>query len=263
MKIKFLLIAAALLMCSQSAALAQLRTVTETGIASAQGGSWLAGVQGGYNWQRDAWVYGIVTDVSWMNPKSQASKTLPGFSAFSPFSTTTDFSADIHWYGTLRGRVGWASGPLLFYGTGGLAYGRLDLNNQLTGVDTSNARRSVVRTLSAASSFMRAGWVVGGGIEYMWRPNVVLNLEYQFVDLGMANIAADQTFNGGEFIVTSLTASQHGAFSVVKVGMSWLFGPAQGSAAANWKGGYIGAHGGYAKGNDTNASYFASDNFGI
>ncbi len=40
-------------------------------------------------------------------------------------------NADVNWYGTFRGRIEWSSGPILFYGTGGLAYGRVELNSSL------------------------------------------------------------------------------------------------------------------------------------
>ena len=52
-------------------------------------------------------------------------------------------SAKIDWYGTARGRVGWTSGNVLFYGTGGLAYGKVDLSSSYSaGGLSTNAQTS-------------------------------------------------------------------------------------------------------------------------
>jgi hypothetical protein len=104
---------------------------------------------------------------------------------------------------------------------------------------------------------VRAGWVAGGGIEYMWRPNVLVNLEYQYVDLGTVNVAA-AAGSVSPISASSLSASEHGRFSAVTVGVSWLFAPAGGAARGPWEGGFLGGHVGGAWGNDTNASYSAS-----
>ena len=43
-------------------------------------------------------------------------------------------SAKIDWYGTARARAGWTAGNVLFYGTGGFAYGHVDLNSNFSTV---------------------------------------------------------------------------------------------------------------------------------
>lgn len=59
--------------------------------------TWLAGVQVGYNWQKDGpWVFGIEGDVS--------------------------FADDIDYLATIRGRLGYAVGSTLIYATGGAAF---------------------------------------------------------------------------------------------------------------------------------------------
>jgi outer membrane immunogenic protein len=229
----------ALLALSGSPAFAQGVTTT-FGSVSGSAGSWLAGAQAGYNWQRGQWVYGVETDISATHLNTNLNLVLQN-----PFPQTAiaNANADIDWYGTIRGRLGWTQGPWLFYGTGGLAYGHADLSSSIA---------SIVLATTAQSSSVRAGWVAGAGIDYMWSPNVILSLGYQYVDLGNLSVASSvvNTGGGGGSLVQS--ASAHAQFHVVTAGLSWLFYP---SARQSWEGGYIGGHGGGAWGNDTDASY--------
>jgi outer membrane immunogenic protein len=243
MKIKILLAVAALLAVSGSSAFAQgLPTPVVTSL-SASASSWVAGGEAGYNWQQGAWVYGLATDIYGTHLGSQASTVVTfGVPAF------VNLNSDIDWYGTVRGRLGWSSGPLLFYGTGGLAYGGLNLSGSLSAP-------GVPMSLNAQTSSVRAGWVAGGGIEYMWRPNVLLSLEYQYVDLGTLNLAGAATGSGGGGAFSTVAASEHGRFSALTVGVSWLFTPAGAPRRGAWEGGYLAGRVGGAWGNDTNATY--------
>src|SRR5213593_3854644 len=65
------------------------------------------GVQVGYNWQIGQFVFGAETDLQ----LSGADDTFAAFKFSNP------------WFGTLRGRAGWALGNVLLYGIAGLAYG--------------------------------------------------------------------------------------------------------------------------------------------
>jgi outer membrane immunogenic protein len=69
------------------------------------------GVQAGYNWQQLAspWVFGVEGDIQ----ANAAEET------FAPWKFSNP------WFGTLRGRVGYAFDNVLFFGTGGLAFGEL------------------------------------------------------------------------------------------------------------------------------------------
>ena len=67
------------------------------------------GIQAGYNLQTGPWVFGIEGDIQ----ASGAEQT------FAPWKFSNP------WFGTLRGRAGYALNNVLFYGTGGLAFGEL------------------------------------------------------------------------------------------------------------------------------------------
>jgi hypothetical protein len=100
---------------SVSAAYAQ--TCVSNGSNSATASSWVAGAQTGYNWQQGSWVYGLETDLSGTGLKSSMSGGLTAPCV----NDTANTSANVDWYGTVRGRAGWTAGKVLFYGTGGLA----------------------------------------------------------------------------------------------------------------------------------------------
>jgi len=155
--------------------------------------------------------------------------------------TTASTNADIDWYGTVRGRLGWTQGPVLFYGSAGLAYGREALNSSMNMPIGPLA-------LSSSTSSVKTGWVAGG-VDYHWSPNVVVGVQYQYVDLGSVSLASSATI-AGPFTLAQ-NANAHAQFQVVTAGISWLFSP----SPAGWQGFYAGGQVGGAWGNDTSAVY--------
>jgi outer membrane immunogenic protein len=224
------------------------------GSNATDGSGWLAGAHAGYNWQRGSVVYGIEADISGTGLKSTMTTTLQSVLVPPPTAVT---SSSIDWYGTVRGRLGWASGPVMLYGTGGLAYGRTTLNSTLTDP-------VFLETLISQTSSVKTGWVAGAGVEYLLRPNLIASLNYQYVDLGRTSLVASSP---GGLLNQSVSAS--GQFQVVSVGLSFLF-PAAGPVAVDrpkyakapvmaasepWSGFYAGAHGGGAWGNRIDGNY--------
>lgn len=236
MKTKFAAAIAALLALTGSA-FAQVLPPPGSASISGTASSWVAGGHLGYNWQRGAWVFGLEGDISGMHLKSDANALLTT-------GATANVNADVDWYGTVRGRLGWTSGPVLFYGTGGLAFGGIDL-------DSSMFSPSGPRSLVSQASTTRAGWVAGAGIDYMWRPDLILKLAYQYVDLGSETVAGSSTAFGG---LLSQSATAHARFSVLTAGLSWKFAPTD-RAQGPWEGFYAGGQLGGAWGNRVNGNY--------
>jgi outer membrane immunogenic protein len=109
------------------------------------------GGQIGYNWQSGQFVFGAEADIQ----ASAADDT------FAPYKFSNP------WFGTLRGRAGFAINNILLYGTLGLAYG--DLKAEFGGLDES-------KTL--------VGWTGGLGMEVGFAPNWSAKVEYLYMDLG-------------------------------------------------------------------------------
>lgn len=216
--------------------------VVGTGSNSASASSWVAGAHAGYNWQNGSVVYGFETDLS----ATHLNSSMNGILTFPPPivpPSATSTNATINWYGTLRGRLGVANGPLLYYATAGLAYGGIGLNSTTSLFGSS---------LFSSGSSTRAGWVAGAGIEYMYRPNLMFTLGYQYVDLGTLNLASAMTTP----VILSQSASAHAQFQTVMAGFSWRFAPA--GAPGSWQGGYVGGQAGGAWGLPTDANYSGS-----
>jgi outer membrane immunogenic protein len=215
-----------------------------SGFNSSHANSPVAGAHAGYNWQSGFAVFGFETDVSGMNLHSSMEGTLTSpFGIVGPPIPVTATSATIDWYGTARGRFGVTSGPFLFYGTGGLAYGNVDLS--------STIKSSFGAPLNSEVSALKTGWVGGGGIEFIYSPNVVFTLGYQYVNLGTLSLAATMP-TGGPILIQNASAQAH--FQTILAGFSWRFAP---SGPASWDGGYAGIQVGGAWGLPTSATYIA------
>jgi outer membrane immunogenic protein len=123
------------------------------------------GLLGGYNWQAGQFVFGGEADIQ----KSAADDV------FAPWKFSNP------WFGTLRGRVGFALNNILFYGTAGLAYG---------GVRGENPALSESKT--------HIGWTAGAGMEVGLTPNWSARVEYLYIDLADRGYLATGTNNGLE-----------------------------------------------------------------
>ena len=136
------------------------------------------GVQAGYNWQTGPWVFGVEGDIQ----GTAADDT------FAPWKFSNP------WFGTLRGRAGYAISNVLFYGTGGLAFG------ELTG-----------QTFGLSESHTTAGWTLGLGAEVGLAPHWSAKVEYLYVDLSSSQF------------VTVTNASNGYRFGTFRAGVNYHF----------------------------------------
>ncbi|MBP1178329.1 outer membrane beta-barrel protein [Methylobacterium sp. PvR107] len=83
---------------------------------------------------------------------------------------------------TVRGKVGFALGPTLIYGTGGLAFGNVRIDSNLTTFNRSvfDAREGEVRT----------GYAVGAGLEHAFTDHLSAKVEGLYYDLGSRSVLA-------------------------------------------------------------------------
>jgi outer membrane immunogenic protein len=123
----------------------------------------MGGGQLGYNWQSGQFVFGAETDIQF----SGADDT------FAPWKFANP------WFGTLRGRAGYAFNNILVYGTLGLAYG--ELKGTFLALDETRTE---------------VGWTGGVGAEYGFTPNWSAKVEYLYMDLASRSFSITGTDNG-------------------------------------------------------------------
>lgn len=167
-----------------------------------------AGVNGGYGWTNDS-------DNAYFKPEGgfgggQIGYNWQGFyhpnlvvgiEADFQGADITDsrggYDSTLNYFGTVRGRIGYAFERTLVYGTGGFAYGN---------VEQSGYGESYKDT--------QTGWVAGGGIEYKVTPAWSVKGEYQFLSLDAKNSDA-----------YSLTGdTDRSEVHTVRVGLNYHFG---------------------------------------
>jgi outer membrane immunogenic protein len=134
----------------------------------------IGGAQVGYNWQpvNRPWVFGVEADIQGSGQKSDGSfaggLAAPGIL----------YEDRLDWFGTLRGRIGWAMGERsnwLPYITGGFAYGQ----GTISGNGTAGG---VPVAFNGTNTY--AGWVLGGGVEWAFWDRWSVKAEYLYMDFG-------------------------------------------------------------------------------
>ena len=176
-----------------------------------EAGSFLAGLQGGYNYVLpNRILLGAEVDASF-----PAFQTLPvGVNPFGlstggtfNFNSTTlgpvSFAETVLASGTVRGRVGYAPGNWLFYATGGFAW---TYNQQsLTQIATGN---------NVTPFLWRLGWAAGAGVEVPIARHWTARLEYLFTDYGKTSA----TYLGTQPMSTDFQLQE------LRLGLNYQFG---------------------------------------
>lgn len=189
--------------------------------------SWLAGVQAGYNWQlANKLVLGIEADISGTDLNSAQSVTNLAAIGRGTNNIITSASQHLDYFGTVRGRAGYAGvDNLLVYLTGGFAYGG---GNATFGVasTTGFGANPVPFNVVARDSSVRVGWTVGAGAEVAlasFGPNWSVKGEYLYYDLGRDHLVVSHSSAPPPGFTASLDPEFKG--SLVRVGLNYKFIP--------------------------------------
>jgi outer membrane immunogenic protein len=132
----------------------------------------VGGVQAGANWQTGNAVLGIEADVQGTSQSASSSLTVVDLTGalVAPGASVTAAGADkITSFGSVRGRLGVASGRALFYATGGWAYWTWSSNLTVTGLGT------------ASLSNFQGGGAIGAGVELAVANDWSVRAEYLYL----------------------------------------------------------------------------------
>lgn len=209
----------------------------------------IGGLQFGYNWQSASqWVFGVEADIQGSSESAggnahQNSAQLarlgiagPGGPVAVTINTSQSITQNdgLRWFGTVRGRLGYAIWPtVMVYGTGGLAYGRVNESVAASYDLSATCAAACIGTATLANGTVvplpltgnqtfapgtRTGWTLGAGIAGIV-PNtrVTWKFEYLVVDLGTANYTLTGPALG------TIAVNTRFIDNIVRVGLNYQF----------------------------------------
>lgn len=194
----------------------------------------MGGGQIGGNWQvGQIWIAGIEADIQSMAGSQDthaftSSVVVPGFPA-NTVTQSASVSRQLDYLGTMRGRLGLLVGTVLFYGTGGLAYGDVRASTSIAQTLLGPAGGIVPPTWTAAGATAGAlvGWTAGAGAEWLLSPNWSTKVEYLHYDLGARTYGvgslATNAAGIGPFTVNAVQSNARFNGDTIRAGLNYHF----------------------------------------
>ena len=159
--------------------------VGSTGNFNVDGG--VVGGTLGYNWQTpNNIVLGLEGDIDWSSIRGSTNAAVCAGTC----------ETRNNWLGTARGRIGYAFDRFMPFLTGGLAVG--DIKADLSG--------------TGSTTTTKAGWALGGGLEFAVAGPWTAKVEYLYADLGKGS--CDTCLGGADVKFNT---------SLVRGGLNWKF----------------------------------------
>jgi outer membrane immunogenic protein len=166
---------------------------------------WVAGGMAGYNWRPGPVVVGVELDISEADIQGSTGVGLCG--AFPGVTAVPACQTKVSWFYTGRARLGYPIGPFMPYVTGGGIVAGL---------------KALEDGVQSGASPHLAGWVAGGGLEFMPVPQWTIRAEYLHAALVNKMEATDLLgYLPGE--TGTVTITQHD-INMVRVGLTYYLG---------------------------------------
>jgi outer membrane immunogenic protein len=175
------------------------------GSVKSLGDGFLIGGTLGYNYQIGNIVVGLEGDLSYIDIGKRVS------TSSGPLVTT--LSQDMTYFGTVRGRLGYAFDRVLIYATGGLAFADTESATTITGLGAQ---------WTGKKSDTKFGWTAGAGVEYAITNNWSAKLEYLYYDLGKTDYASPQIAGPVIAGVSGVTKAEYRG-NLVRAGLNYRF----------------------------------------
>ncbi len=159
------------------------------------------GLYYGYNVQCDHLVFGITSDISFMNADTSQLDPLIGAPCGLGCVPSTNLKSEINWFSTSRVLIGLARDDrFMVYLTGGLAVGN---------VDHSVSDPILFGGFSNSHKDRQWGWTAGAGVDMLRDDRWMLRLEALYVDLGSENESYTVTTGCPGVLHDSLQVGRH------------------------------------------------------
>ena len=190
------------------------------------------GLHVGYNFQPSNIVFGIEGDYSWSGMDGSGNGLIsPKDGTLRPGQSLDEspqnlrLSSSIDFLASLRGRLGYATGPVLVYGTGGVAWAGYSASatspeGEADPRDGDPANESGTYRWSDD----RIGWVIGGGVEMQVSENVTVRFEALHYDFGTVKFGHDddlESFGEEAGNIEAIFGEQNVTVNQIRVGASY------------------------------------------
>lgn len=200
--------------------------IIKAGAASLDGDGFTGGGQVGCNWQLagTSFVLGGEGDFNFLSAKASRDTG----NVVEPVSGRVVRSIDdigMDWFATIRGRIGFAIDRILIYGTGGVAFAKIDISKRFAW--NFNDACPVVGGLNechaGGDNSTRTGWTAGGGVEWAFDNHWSAKAEYLYADFGDVTY---QTSNVGPAFVGAPQVASHTVsttLQIARLGINYRF----------------------------------------
>ncbi|MFZ0847476.1 MAG: hypothetical protein WAM62_16950 [Pseudolabrys sp.] len=165
-------------------------------------------------------------------------------------------SANLTWLGTARGTIGFAGDRMMVYGTGGFAFGRINMSSSANWSDSNlytcaetgtfagtcaglpQGNTTTVASWAGSQTGMKYGYAAGGGFGYAVTDHLIAKTEVLYYDLGSSTLTVNgtgtRTVGGGSInipapntsaavAVSSYTVTKQFNGVVAKLGLAYKF----------------------------------------
>ena len=187
-------------------------------------GAFVGGAQIGYNWQAGSIVFGVETDIQFLSNNNSNSPLVvapvAGLAGVVPYAIANTGVSGSRYFGTVRGRLGYAWDRALLYATGGLAYGSSKSNGAVAYLNAFNAGPGPTALYTGSGSGSRVGFTIGAGVEYALTNNWTVKGEYLYADIGRRN----STYVSAALPTTAFVGgNSNRGLHVVRLGVNYKF----------------------------------------
>ena len=208
-----------------------------SGALNSNVGGFIGGGQVGYNYQfMSKFIAGIEADIQGIAGSRSGQGTVTA--AIIPYNgnpndTWANYKSvnnTLNYLGTVRGRIGFLVTPsILIFGSGGLAYGGVNSQTNLTWTATPvSSFSSGGSTFWGQGSYSstNVGWTAGGGGEWMFMSNWSAKIEYLYYDLGSVNYTTytlrPRNDGSANFLMSTNTSTRFNG-NIVRAGVNYHF----------------------------------------
>jgi outer membrane immunogenic protein len=170
--------------------------------------NWVVGIQGMFDWAGVAGSHIVPFSYGGDNTET--------------FTTKTD------WVGTLTARIGYIVIPqALLYFKGGAAW----VKSKYSDTDPSG---TIYVPYSGQASAIRTGWTIGGGVEYLLKPDWSVFVEYNYIDLGDKSLGFAYDCGAGCGFNNPYHYSEKQNLQTILIGLNYRFDWSKGQLSASY-----------------------------